>query len=152
LAKANYTLNPLASLYAGAHDLHEVYVADIVSGMKPHLTNYRRIEYSWEVYVHESLGLPWSLRPHEEVKYVDMRALVLEMNVLRHPSAKEVASQLGGEPSGEELQIMMDVRALSVSDCWDLLWAEICQGIQYIKEVRNGKGKSNSQERESRSS
>lgn len=83
---------PKLAAYAAAHDIHEIYMTDVVNGMKKHLPNYSPIEHQWEQHVHRQLGLPWDERP-ALVKEIDMVALCIEMDQLKHPAAKYVAKQ-----------------------------------------------------------
>ena len=138
LARFFYPGDPLAWYYCGTHDLHETLVQDIVSGFKRYLSEYEDIEHSWELHVHKSLGFPWKMRPHEKVKHIDRRALVIEMIALHHPAGEYVSRYYGGMPTADELQIMSDVRALSPHECWDRLWATLNQGRTYIRGVNNG--------------
>lgn len=75
--------------YIALHDFHEIYVGDMVTGLKPHCGDYCLIENSWERWVHESVGLPkgHSVEDIGFVKMVDRAALCLEMYYLKHPAA-----------------------------------------------------------------
>lgn len=75
-----------------AHDLHEAYVSDMVTGMKRRLYTFQDIEVSWEVYLYAQLGIP---RPEKDdiyrLKDIDMAALYGEMHLFGHP-AKELVT------------------------------------------------------------
>jgi len=82
--------------YCATHDFQEIYCTDVVSGLKKYLPEYRRIENIWEEYVHEQIGLPLGGRDNLFVRYIDLRALAVEMAMLEHPAAELVASRYGG--------------------------------------------------------
>lgn len=78
--------------HAFAHDFHEIYVGDMVSGLKKHCPDFQRIENSWEMYVLKKINLLTSERQkrmYQEIKpilkEIDLIALVNEMSYFKHP-------------------------------------------------------------------
>lgn len=73
-----------------AHDLHEVTVGEVVTGIKPHLRGFKDLESAWERRYRGALGLgePPVLWMRDRVKHYDLRALVVEMTWYRHPALK----------------------------------------------------------------
>ena len=127
----------LQQAYAAAHDFHEIYVGDVVSGFKKYLPQYREIEHAWEVEVHSQIGLPWEHRIYDVVRHVDVRSLVCEMWVLGHPAAEDVASQYGGTPTEEELEIFESVRSATLEECWNLTWRTVTKGRRLLDKVEH---------------
>ena len=117
--------NSLTEGYAAAHDFHEIYVADMPAGVKKYIQDYCKLEDIAENSVHRQLGLPIIHRPKEEVKYIDLRALVCEMYLLGHPSRVYCGKLYGGYPSEEEMIITRLVQNMSDDDCWKT----ICEAI-----------------------
>lgn len=79
-----------------AHDLHEVYVGDVVAALKQVLPEYKaRVETPWEAHVHRALRISWPLEVADKaaVKAIDIRALAVEMVVLGHPRAARIAQE-----------------------------------------------------------
>lgn len=116
---------PRIAAYCAAHDLHEIYVTDVVSGLKKYLPEFRKIESSWEEYVHEEIGLPWDHRPSREVKFIDERALVLEMTFLGHPAADLIQRRHGGPPRPNEELVFTKIHAHTRPACWGIVWRAI---------------------------
>jgi hypothetical protein len=64
------------------HDIHEVYVGDMVNGLKRFCPDYQRIELLWEHYLWDSIypgragefDTPWN----EVAKLIDRRAVLIE--------------------------------------------------------------------------
>jgi hypothetical protein len=71
--------------YGAIHDDPEVYLGDVVTGLKRLLGDYKQLERIWEPYVHAQLGMPLQYRNDEFVKALDTAALVLEMRAMKHP-------------------------------------------------------------------
>lgn len=73
-----------------AHDLHEVTVGEVVSGIKPYLRGFKDMESAWERRYRGALGLGNPLLSWEKdrIKLYDIRALVVEMTWYRHPHLK----------------------------------------------------------------
>lgn len=73
-----------------AHDLHEVYVGEVVTGMKPYLRGFKDLESVWEQRMRLAVGIGIPLSPHDKakVKHYDLRALVVEMTWYKHPHLK----------------------------------------------------------------
>jgi len=115
--------------YAASHDFQEVYVTDVVSGLKNYLPAYNIIEASFEAHVHEQMGLPLKYRNNELVRKADLRALVVEMTALQHPAAARVSIQFGGYSTKEELESFRKVQALSLEECWE-------QTANFVSEAR----------------
>lgn len=72
------------------HDLHEVYVGEVVSGSKVYLRGFRDLESTWERTIRRAVGITMPLPPRDKavVKHYDLRALVVEMTWCRHPALK----------------------------------------------------------------
>jgi len=104
--------------YAGVHDFHEVYVGDVVSGLKRYLSEYQKIEEAWENYTHNSIHLPLEFKDCDRVKHIDIRALVIEMHQLEHPAAPLVAKWYGGPPSSKENAIFYRVQNYTLEGSW----------------------------------
>jgi len=98
-----------ARQYVAAHDLHEAYVGDVVTGLKR--PEFRAIEEAWEAHVHRSLGLTWPLSPAlaEIVRLVDRWALAAEMLCIGPPPIWECAPPAPVTPRVR--RIVEDVRA-----------------------------------------
>lgn len=73
--------------FAVAHDFHEIYMTDVVNGLKKHLPAYANLEDNWEAHLHNQIGLVYDRKDHALVKKYDMLALCGEMRALGHPSA-----------------------------------------------------------------
>ena len=104
LAKAHDIPEELWPLIA-AHDFAEAYIGDLPTGLKQVLPEWKAlIEAPWEEHVNRSLGLPWpvSEKDHRQVKFIDHRALVIEMIIYGWPEAAETAEKYGGPPSNIE--------------------------------------------------
>lgn len=104
--------------YAGIHDLHEIYVGDMVNGLKKYVPEYCDIEYQWENRVHDSFRLPMIFKEPKVIKFIDHRALVIEMTRLQHPGAERVQSQLGGRPSNKEVDLFKDIDSIDYNSAW----------------------------------
>lgn len=87
LAK-HYNASPKEAIYCLAHDLHEIIVGDVVSGLKKYIPQFQALELAWETRVHYALGIPLQESPKEFVKLVDLKALCIEMHFLGHPGAE----------------------------------------------------------------
>ena len=108
--------------YCGTHDFHEIYCTDVVSGLKPYLPEYEKIEDTWEDYVHDQLGFPLEDRNDKFVLWVDRRALVLEMTCLGHAGADLVASRYGGSITPTEEQIFKRIDTMDLDRAWYTVW------------------------------
>lgn len=120
--------------YCAAHDLHESYVNDMVSGLKKHARNYASIENRWEVYVHKQIGLPLHKANASFVKQIDLRALVIEMTCLNHPAAELVQEMFGGVPTEQELKSMEYIQSISLTDCWHIVWGAVLQARRELRK------------------
>lgn len=108
--------------YFGSHDLHEIIVGDMVSGQKQYHQMFRNQEYEWEVHVHKEIGLPLYASPSPTaVKHLDLRALVVEMTMLKHPAAPLVTRKYGGLPSTDEIAAFKEVQSLELEECWAIV-------------------------------
>ena len=134
LCRVRFGTNTLARNIAGyyaAHDLHECIVGDMVSGMKKHVPAYRMIEDRWEEHVHEQIGLPLSMSfSKEDVRELDMLALVVEMTRLNHPAQNIARLNTGLEPTEEHLHCFDQVVNMSASECWGI----VTQAIETARE------------------
>lgn len=79
-------LSPDVIAYVAAHDLHEAYIPDIPTRLKPLVPGWKEREDRWEAWVHKSVGLePPTPEVQALVKEVDLAALVTEMRGGGHP-------------------------------------------------------------------
>ncbi len=93
--------------YVAVHDEHEGVVGDMTSGLKKFCPGFKEIEVLWERHFHNSQGLWYKYRPLKEVKWIDMRALELEMHYLEHPRLNHKNTTLEKVPiSQTEIEIM----------------------------------------------
>ena len=90
----------LLKALVAAHDLHEIYIGDVVSGLKKYLPEYVLLEEEWEKWIHKTLDISWEDRNRlmPEVRQVDITALVLEMTQLQHPAAQLVQRKYNVNP------------------------------------------------------
>jgi hypothetical protein len=122
--------------FAAAHDLHEIYVGDMVNGLKKHLPHYKTIEHSWECYVHRSLGLAWEERNHYVIKRVDCRALAMEMTYLGHPAAEYVRETLEVILTPLDKTTFELIATLSRSECWNIVHTALFDARNALTENR----------------
>lgn len=109
--------------YCASHDFQEVYLGDVVTGLKNHLTQFQALETEWEEYVHDSIGLPLKHRDNKFVKWIDQRALVVEMKNLKHPAAPLVANKYDGNPTAQENEAF--IQTVVDPDPWDTVWKAV---------------------------
>lgn len=124
----------LQAAYCAAHDVHEIYAQDVVSGLKRYLPMYRAIEAAFEIHVHDQLGLPLCHKDEDLVKTQDLRALVVEMTYHNHPAASRAASYAGGAATTRELEIISTVANMSMMACWELVVEALEGGVQALME------------------
>jgi hypothetical protein len=113
---------------AACHDLHEVYVGDVVTGLKRLLPNYMDIEMRFERHVHNFLNVPYP-SPHsynrEQVKKIDIIALLLEMKHLNHAAFQFQMDRslhlcsVSITPDMDE--IFHRISLLTYDECWDTI-------------------------------
>jgi hypothetical protein len=119
--------------FVAGHDLHESYCTDVVAGLKKHIPTYVDIEVNWETYTMSYLGLPWEYRDHSKVKYIDLRALVIEMTMLGHPAYQVVQDLYGGPPTDQELKAYFWV--LAHKNIPEILFQEVMTSITYASDL-----------------
>ena len=110
--------NHRLAAYAAAHDLHEAYVGDMNYHLKAQCPGFVRIEEMWENYVHDQMGLPLAHRPSEQVRMIDMRALVVECAAHEHPALESVLTSGLAYPSAMETDLYAQVEAWSQQEQW----------------------------------
>jgi len=90
----------------GLHDFAETVLGDIVTGLKRLLPDYRALEGGWEHRFREHFGYA-DPTPEDEafIRYIDLRALVIETHCTAHPVAEIAAHQHGGKPTRGELDL-----------------------------------------------
>lgn len=120
--------------YAAVHDIHEIYVTDLVHGMKKHVDAYRAIETAFEVETHKQIGLPFEMKNPQLVKAADYACLVVEMSHHGHPAAQlcmEYAEATYGFrlPLRSMLNIAERIFRMSKEEQWEAL-------LQYIIAAR----------------
>lgn len=109
------------------HDLHEVFVGDMVTGLKRHCPEFVCVEWEWATHVAKELGLGSSLEEplcQRVVKFIDHRALMVEMDWLKHGGFEWVSENCTPTTSGERA-IVQFVAAASPSYLWDLVSAAL---------------------------
>ncbi len=115
--KAGFS-DPLIAL-GYAHDLHEIYVGDMVSGLKKHCSEYCSVENIWETEILTRLGLhKTSVSLKDLVKWADYRALYIEMESLGHPAAPLIQSKAGGTMTEKETAIFKICKQKHISSLW----------------------------------
>lgn len=125
----------IAKCHAVSHDLHEIYVGDVIHGLKKHVPQYAEIEDSWEEYVHDYLGLPsLAMRNNALIGFIDRRALVLEMAFHGHKGLYIVEHKFGGEATALEGQVMTRVMTWTVDQCWNKVLAVLEASQNEMKE------------------
>ena len=104
-----------------AHDFHEIYLTDVVNGLKKHLSNYSAIEDRWEEHVHNAIGLPYHRKQHRIVKDADMLALVSEMEYLGHPSAEMCQKKFGftKDQVNRSVSLVSKIAIMSEQQVWE---------------------------------
>lgn len=86
-----YHGNPELAAQVAIHDFHEIYVGDMVSGLKQYCPGFQDVEEQWEEAVHQALGVP---RGGMDCKNIDLLALALETHYLRHKAADAIQQKL----------------------------------------------------------
>lgn len=111
--------------YCAAHDIHEIYVGDMVSTLKPFVPEFVRLEKNFEYHVHDFFNLDnWCLSENKcKTKWIDLRALCLEMTLF--PDNRFFALRIDLFPNlsfdEEEIQILHSIKRLSNEDAWEIL-------------------------------
>ena len=123
----------IQAAYGCAHDLHESYCTDVVSGLKKQIPAYRVIEDAWECRVHQEIGLPIEYRNAAVVKHADQRALVCEMHILNHAGFEVVEELFGGPPSEAETKAFLVAQSTSKEAIWKKVWSTILLGKRLLK-------------------
>ncbi len=84
------------------HDFHEVYIGDVIIGLKPFLPAYKEIEAKWEAFMTARLGLPpMTAEDQVHVTRIDYRAAFVEMTYCKHPAASYQGSLRKAPPITE---------------------------------------------------
>lgn len=117
----------LAKRVAASHDVHEVHVGDMVSGLKIFCPDYQHIEDMWEQAARYHYGLPApDANPKLEklVKALDTRAVVIETGLF----ARGIGSQLVTPTpiTGKEMdcvaKLMSRTSDQNLDELFGLLW------------------------------
>lgn len=104
-----------------AHDFHEIYVGDVITGLKKYLNEYKVIEKLWETWVLKNFDLDYPEGNTKWfVKYIDLRALTLEMIGNGHMKANTVI-ELYGQPDEHELRIYEQISKSTPDQCWNII-------------------------------
>jgi len=120
LARVHGMPLPIQTL-VGMHDLHEAYVKDLPSGLKQLLPEYRAIEDLWEEYVHQAFGIRRPTgRLKEKVRFIDLRALVVEMT-WEHFCLKEVVDTQHGPATQAEIEACQEVYGQTDEGRWAII-------------------------------
>lgn len=130
--------------YAVLHDMHEVYLGDVVTGLKKYLNSYQDLETLWEIYVHDQLELPIEYRKHEFIRYADKRALIIESCMLNHPLYDLLKRQdINNTMLTAESELWSEINELTLEECWDYCYETLTLATsQYNKlmiEILSGK-------------
>lgn len=129
LARAQYGVDDLLAIaYAAAHDLHECYIGDVNGNLKKRLPDFQAIESKWEQAVHNTIGLPWDQRPTNKVKFVDLRALLVESRELGYKGYQRISTWLDSEPTELEVDLFNYIQALTPEDQWAIVMDAIEAG------------------------
>lgn len=134
------------------HDYHEPYVGDMVSGLKKHAPDWCKIEVLWENAVHTAIGIPMEVVDHDFVKFCDLKALLLEMVVMKHPAADRVnhwldrtsfSDNVVGALQERDYRAINAVREMTPEECWNVSWHAVGQARLILQheektEVQNG--------------
>lgn len=122
------------------HDLHEVYMGELASGVKRYLPDFKAREARWEYRVWDVLGLDALRRPSvaRRVRWADRLAVWFEMDWHGHAGRDEVAvrwSYWSGEVDGPTWrQRLVQVLALGGYPGGDrLAWWAICRWLPRLK-------------------
>ena len=112
-----------------AHDLPEVYVQDIVTGLKKLLPDYQKIETKWEQYICDYFNIP-HFALNEDYRYfvkaVDMKALLCEMQLLNHPGYLLVLDSVS-PLNPMEIDTFRVVEKMTLEECWAVVWAALTE-------------------------
>ncbi len=104
IAQYDYSTPKIVAACA-AHDLSEVYLRDLPTGLKDVLPGYRNLEHLWQARIYDALGLydglDESAWKHLErvVKGVDTKALLVESAVHEHPGLDLMVTETGQQPN-----------------------------------------------------
>ena len=115
------------------HDLHEAYVPDLPSRLKPLVSGWRGLERAWENHVHRCLGVPTpSEAKRELIRDIDLACLVAEMHYHEHPGLRLVTQRHSFERA-ERLKRERPRFYYELNDAWhrtsdltdDQRWADL---------------------------
>lgn len=139
---------------AASHDFAEVILGDVVTGLKALLAEYKALEPNWEARVWSAFDIPAPFTvfgpdltdqltpiraefPQHKldtelsfVKFIDVRALAIEMNMLNHGGAEFIASKFGAATE-QEKEIFKKISDTSSEECWNLI-------MRAIEDYRHG--------------
>lgn len=123
----------------GGHDLHEVYVMDVPSGLKQYLPDYRQYEDNWEHYVLTTFKINYkeNLLAKSFVKSIDMLALCLEMKYFDWPDTARVTEDMKVKYTSEEVSIIDSIAKMSLDDCWIIVEEALNKNLN--QQGNNGK-------------
>ena len=121
--------------YCAAHDFSEVYVGDIVTGLKRRLPGYKKLENKFDEHLHNKLGMPLKYRDYDHMKKVDTMCLALEMIYADHPAADRVCNKLDYNITDEMNEIAREIISLNTSKITHnrKLWKIIVEAIEETK-------------------
>ncbi len=117
-----------------AHDLHEAYIGDVITGLKRYLLDFADIEAGWEGHVHRSIDLTWppSADVAASVRLVDLVALCAEMDTLGHAAAGAVAQKYGIVVTDPMRQAVRTICQLTDEQCW----FNVCLAVPGLRTPR----------------
>lgn len=124
------------------HDMHEVYVTDVVHGLKKYILDYVSIEKRFERHLFKTFGVPFPEASHDVhvVKIIDNIALLFEMEHFGHPGLSLACDRLcvAKELAYGQDSIIKDVRKKLVSEVLsmdaDTAFSYILKAIDSYKE------------------
>lgn len=125
LAQYYYPDDALIAAQVAVHDFHEIYVGDMVSGLKNYCPDFKDIELHWEYAVHKTLGIPMS--NNGSTKHIDLLALVLETyytGAVSHTAIRENLAKVQWDTDPKTLEhslIYAETASLALEDCFNLV-------------------------------
>jgi hypothetical protein len=125
LAKENdYSLEEVA--HCAAHDLHEIYVGDVVTGLKKYIPQFIKIEKEWEYYLHDYFNLPnWDQSEFKtKTKIIDSRSLCLESTLFKDNRVLDLMQELfPNDPlTKREIELLKYVISLENETAWNIVF------------------------------
>lgn len=121
--------DPMTVAACAAHDLHEVYMRDLPTGLKDLLPDYKRIEALWEASIMRRIGVEMTPERAAYVKQVDVRALLAEASYFRHPGYDTMCEQFSRHARDEDVFTLRRTWVPRVDP--NMLWAIVAKAIRF---------------------